>query len=446
MIKLFKIFIILEGIFMLHSNLGTNEHGHLTFAGQDTIKLANEYKTPLYLIDEETIRKNCKTYVNALKKYFGENSIPLFASKALSFKELYRIVKDENMGIDVVSGGELYTAKSVGFPMEKVYFHGNNKTYDEIKFAIDSKIGYFVADNISELDNINKIAKENGIEQKILLRLTPGIDTHTYEAVRTGQVDSKFGTAIETGQALEITKYALSLSNVSLKGFHCHIGSQVFDSKTFCDSANIMLDFIKEVYEKFGFMASILNLGGGYGVRYTEDDPHINIEENIKIVSEYIKNKCTSINITMPTILMEPGRSIVADAGLTLYTVGNIKTITGYKSYVSIDGGMTDNPRFALYESKYSACIANRANEDKNFLCTIAGKCCESGDLIAKDIKIQNPQLNDTLAVFVTGAYNYSMSSNYNRIPKPMVVVLNNGTSKIAVMRESYEDLIRNDI
>lgn len=431
---------------MLHSNLNVNEKGNLEFANVDCTLLAKEYKTPLYVIDEERIRSKCKAYTSAMHKYFGENSETLYASKALSFKDIYKIVKSEGLSVDVVSGGELYTALSAGVPSEKIYFHGNNKTDDEIEYAIDSKIGFFIADCREELERIDEIAREKGVVQNILMRLTPGIDTHTYEAVRTGQVDSKFGTAIETGQARKLCLYALTLKNVSLKGFHCHVGSQVFDGQTFCDSSDIMLNFIKEIENESGFRASILNLGGGYGVRYIDSDEHLNIEKTISEVASHIKEKCALLNMDMPRILMEPGRSIVADAGLTLYTVGSVKTITGYKSYVSIDGGMGDNPRYALYGSHYSALVANKANEKADFLCTIAGKCCESGDLIAEDIMLQKPERGDILAVLVTGAYNYSMSSNYNRIPRPPVVILKDGKSRIAVKRETYEDIARNDV
>ena len=431
---------------MLHTNLGINENGHLTIGGLDTIKLAKEYKTPLYVLDENRVREKCRTYINAMKKYFGGESKALYASKALSFKEIYRIVKDEGMAIDVVSGGEIYTAKEAGFPMENVYFHGNNKTDDEIEFAMDCGIGYFMADCREELMAIDAVAQKKGIVQKIIMRLTPGIDTHTYEAVKTGQVDSKFGTAIETGQAIELTKFALSLENLSLEGFHCHIGSQVFDGQTFCDGADVMLDYIALCKKELGYEAKILNLGGGYGVRYVESDPYLDIEESIGEVSRHIKAQCEKTGVKMPTILMEPGRSIVADAGLTLYSVGSVKTITGYKSYVAIDGGMTDNPRYALYGSQYTALIANKANEKADFRCTIAGKCCESGDLIAEDIMLQSCEKGDTLAVLVTGAYNYSMASNYNRIPRPALVIVKDGESRIAVKRESYADITRNDI
>ncbi len=430
---------------MLHTNLAINENGHLAFAGVDTVELAKEYKTPLYVLDEERIREKCRAYINSMKKYFGEGSEALYASKALSFKGIYQIVKSENMSIDVVSGGEIYTAKESGFPMERVYFHGNNKTDYEIAFAIDSGVGFFMADCREELQAISRIAGEKGTTQKIIMRLTPGIDTHTYEAVRTGQVDSKFGTAIETGQAIKMVEFALSLPNLSLEGFHAHVGSQVFDGETFCQSAEIMIDFIALVKKELGYEAKILNLGGGFGVRYIESDPHLDIENTIKEISVYVKNKCTSANVNMPKILMEPGRSIVADAGLTLYSVGSVKTIIGYKSYVSVDGGMGDNPRYALYGSLYSALIANKADKEASFKCTIAGKCCESGDLIAEDINLQECEKGDILAVLTTGAYNYSMASNYNRIPRPPIVILKDGKSRIGVKRETYEDIVKND-
>ncbi len=431
---------------MLHTNLGINENGHLTIGGCDTVKLAKEYKTPLYVLDENRVREKCRTYINAMKKHFGGESKALYASKALSFKEIYRIVKDEGMAIDVVSGGEIYTAKEAGFPMENVYFHGNNKTDDEIEFAMECGVGYFMADCREELSAISKFAKKRGIVQKIIMRLTPGIDTHTYEAVQTGQVDSKFGTAIETGQALELTRYALSLENISLEGFHCHIGSQVFDGQTFCDGADIMIDYIALCKKELSYEAKILNLGGGYGVRYVESDPYLDIEESIGAVSKHVKAQCEKTGVKMPAILMEPGRSIVADAGLTLYNVGSVKTITGYKSYVAIDGGMTDNPRYALYGSQYTTLIANKANEKADFKCTIAGKCCESGDIIQEDVMLQSCERGDTLAVLVTGAYNYSMSSNYNRIPRPALVIVKDGEARVGIQRESYADITRNDI
>ena len=431
---------------MLHSNLSINKEGHLCFAGLDTVLLAKKYGTPLFLIDEDKIRNNARTYINAMRKYFGGDSGPLLASKALCFSEIYRIAASEGMRTDIVSPGELYTAHNAGFPMERAFFHGNNKTDEDIAYAIECGIGYFVVDNAEELNEINRVAGKKGIKQNILLRLSPGIDPHTHAKISTGKVDSKFGSAIETGQADEMVASALALENISLMGYHCHIGSQIFECDPFCDAADIMLAYVAHIKAKFGFEAKILNIGGGFGVRYVDEDPIIDYEENIKTIAAHVDAKCAELKVKKPTILMEPGRSMVADAGMTLYTVGTVKTITGYKTYVSIDGGMTDNPRYALYQSKYTFEIANKASEEKILDCTIAGRCCESGDLLGEDVKLQKAERGDILATLVTGAYNYAMSSNYNKIPRPPVVMIAGGIDRIAVRRETYADLTRLDV
>ena len=417
----------------------------MCFAGLDTALLAQKYGTPLFLIDEDRIRRNARTYINAMRKYFGGDSGPLLASKALCFSDIYRIAASEGMRTDIVSPGELYIAHKAGFPMARAFFHGNNKTDEDIAYAIECGIGYFVVDNKEELEEIDHAAMKKGIKQKILLRLSPGIDPHTHAKISTGSVDSKFGSAIETGQADDMVKHALDLENVVLEGFHCHIGSQIFDCEPFCDAADIMLSYVAHVKELCGMETKIVNLGGGFGVRYVDEDPFIDYEENIKSISTHINAKCQELKINKPCILMEPGRSIVADAGLTLYTVGTVKTITGYKTYVSIDGGMTDNPRYALYQSKYTFEIANKATEEKPLSCTIAGRCCESGDLLGEDVRLQNAERGDILATLVTGAYNYAMSSNYNKIPRPPVVVISGGVDRVAVRRETYADLARLD-
>ena len=432
---------------MICKNLSVSPDGRLLFGGQDAAALLKQYGSPLYLMDEDRIRENCQTYYNAMKAAFGEAALPLYASKAASFKELYRIVSNEGLGVDVVSMGEIYTAFTAGFPMEKAYFHSNNKTDEDIAFAIDHGIGYFVADNEDEVLAIDRIAGDRGICQKLLLRLTPGIDTHTYEAVNTGKVDSKFGSAIETGQAEAITKLALSCKNIDLMGFHCHVGSQVFDSDTFLRSADIMLEFIAAIREKMGYTAKELDLGGGYGVRYLESDPTIDIAANIHEVAAFVKEKCAALNLPLPAIRMEPGRSIVADAGLTLYTVGTIKNIPGYKTYVSVDGGMSDNPRYALYQSAYTVGAAEKMNDPCTMVCDLVGRCCESGDIIQPEVSLPaDLKRGDILAVMTTGAYNYSMASNYNRIPRLPVVMLKKGESRIVVRRESLDDIICNDI
>lgn len=430
---------------MICSNISKNNNT-LYFANVSTVDMAKKYSTPLYLMDEDKIRSNCRVYKNAMDKYFDGNAMPLYASKAASFKRIYEIIKEEGLGFDVVSSGEIYTALKAGMSLENAYFHSNNKTDWDIEFAIDNQIGYFVVDNAEELKVIDKTAGKKGIVQKILLRLTPGIDTHTYEAINTGKVDSKFGSAIETGQAEEITKYALSLKNIDLTGFHCHIGSQVFDSDTFFRSSEIMLSYIAEMKSKYNFEARELSLGGGYGVRYVETDPFIDIDENIKTVAERVKEYCKKFSLKIPKILMEPGRSIVADSGMTIYTVGTVKTIPGYKNYVSIDGGMTDNPRYALYGSEYTVLLANKVDEKSDFNCSVVGRCCESGDIIQENVMLPRPVRGDLVAVCTTGAYNYSMASNYNRLPRPPIVMLSKGKDYIAVKRETLDDIISNDI
>jgi len=430
---------------MICENLSI-KNNTLYFGNHDTTKLIEKYGSPVYIMDEEKIRHNMQIYLNSMKKYFGNDALPLFASKAASFKQLYRIAAEEEIGTDVVSCGELYTAKEAGFPLDKIYFHGNNKTDEDIEFAIQNGIGYFVADNAEEIDSIDAIAKKYNIIQKILLRITPGIDPHTYEAVATGKVDSKFGFAIITGAAEKITNYTLSKSNIKLCGFHCHVGSQVFDSDVYIASSKIMLEFIAHM-QKNNFITEELNLGGGYGVRYTEKDPIIDIDENIKILAEEMKKTASELNINLPKIRMEPGRSIVADAGITLYTVGSVKIIPEYKNYVSVDGGMTDNPRYALYKSPYTVIAANKAKEICNFSCSVVGRCCESGDIIQENVMLPSSiKRGDILAVLTTGAYNYSMASNYNRIPRLPIIMINGDNDYVAVKRESFEDIVRNDI
>lgn len=432
----------------LCDNIGVNSAGHLTFAGMDTTALAAKYGTPLYLMDEDKIRYNCRQYIRAMADAFGDGSFPLYASKAASFKRLYAIMAEEGMGVDVVSSGEIYTAWKAGFPMARSFFHGNNKTDADIAFAMDAGVGFIVADSNFDLQAIQSEASRRNIRQKILLRLTPGIDCHTYEAVSTGNVDSKFGVAIETGQAADFLKEALALPNLEVMGYHCHVGSQVFDEDgtVYLDSADIMLAFADDMYRLHSFAPKYLNIGGGYGVRYVDSDPYVDIPANIRRVGQHIRKVCESLSLPMPAILMEPGRSIVADAGMTLYTVGATKQIPGYKNYTSVDGGMTDNPRFALYGSAYTVCLANRMGEKADFVSDLVGRCCESGDIIQPNVALPQPNRGDIVAVCTTGAYNYSMASNYNRIPRPPVVMLSKSEDYLAVKRESFEDLIANDL
>lgn len=428
-------------------NITRDEAGELCFAGMSLTALAQKYGTPLYLYDEERVRERCRTYLNAVAEAFDGRGRVLYASKAASFKRLYEIMKEEGMGIDVVSSGEIRTAEAAGFPLDKAYFHSNNKTDADIEYAVDRGIGYFVVDNEEELYAIERIAADRAISQRVLLRLTPGIDPHTYDAVATGKVDSKFGSAIETGQAEEITRTALSLPHINLKGFHCHVGSQVFDSDVYTRASAVMLDFVAHVYRNLGYMADELDIGGGYGVRYIAEQPEIDIAANIREVAEFMKNHAEKLGITLPEISFEPGRSIVADAGLTVYTVGTVKRIPGYKTYVSVDGGMTDNPRFALYGSPYTILTVDAFDGVETEKVSVVGRCCESGDILQENVNMPTKiSRGDLIVCLTTGAYHYSMASNYNRIPRPPVVMLASGSSYLAVRRESVEDIISLDV
>ena len=431
---------------ILYPHFDVNEKGHLTIGGADAVELAERFGTPAYIIDENVVRARCREYLTAAAESFGKDALPLYASKALCFTEMYRIAKEEGMGIDCVSSGELYTARRAEFPAERIYFHGNNKTDADIALAMDMGVGRIVVDNADELDAVSAEALRRGITQGILLRITPGIDPHTHRAVVTGNVDSKFGSAIATGQALEIVQKAISTSGVELIGLHCHIGSQIFDIEPFSDAADIMVRFIAEIKEKLGYEIRELNLGGGLGVAYTEDDAQISYADSIAKIGKIVRSFCSEHSITAPRVILEPGRSLVAAAGATLYTVGSVKEITGFRNYISVDGGMPDNPRYALYQSQYTALIANRASESRDYVATLAGRCCESGDLLGENMKIQRAKRGDILAVLVTGAYNYSMASNYNRIPRPPVILVKDGKARVAVKRESFEDIVRNDI
>ena len=432
---------------MLSENITVNAAGHLCFAGQDVCELAQRFGTPLYLMDEDRIRENCRVYLNAFRKNFGENAMPAYASKAASFRRIYEIMQEEGMGIDVVSSGEICTAVKAGFPMEKAMFHSNNKTDADIRYAMSCGVGCFVVDGEDELLRLEQLAAEKGITQRILLRLTPGIDPHTYEAINTGRVDSKFGTAIETGQAMPLIRLALEQKHIALAGFHCHVGSQVFEEDVFQRTADIMVGFMAEVRDELGYTAKILNLGGGYGVRYVESDPAADIGTRIGEVAEHIRAVAEKHDFPMPFIVMEPGRSIVADAGLTVYQVGAVKCIPGYKNYVSIDGGMGDNPRYALYGAKYTVLSGNRALEEADFRCDLVGRCCESGDIIQPEILLPSATCRDDIVcVCTTGAYNYSMASNYNRVPRPPIVMLRGGEAYVAVRRETLEDIVALDV
>jgi len=432
--------------------LKINNSGNLELGGCGVASVAREHGTPVYIMDEQKIRDNCRVYMNAIKEYYKSGTgstgggIALYASKAFACKYIYRIAAEEGMGIDVASGGELYTADAAGFPMEKVYFHGNNKTADELKMALDNNVGRIVIDNADELVLLNTLAVQAGKKAKISIRVKPGIDAHTHDFVRTGKIDSKFGVAIETGDAEETVKFAAGLSNIEVVGVHCHIGSQIFDKEPFELAAEVMLNFIADMSDRHGIILTEVNLGGGFGIKYTGGDDPISYDAYIKAVSTVVDGVCKKRNIPKPYIVMEPGRSIVADAGLTVYTAGSVKEIGGVCKHIIVDGGMTDNPRYALYGAKYDAVIVERPTAERTEKVTVAGRSCEEGDVLIKDIMMPPVFAGDLIAVLATGAYNYSMASNYNRIPRPPVIMVKDGRAAVAVRRETYEDLVRNDM
>ena len=431
---------------MLQSNHTVNAAGHLAVGGVDTVELAAKYGTPLYVLDEALIRARMREYVTAMKNDFPAGSRVFLASKALSCKEIYRIARSEGMGTDVVSSGELYTALAAGMEPENMCFHGSAKTMEDVRYGVTAGVGCFVVDNREELERLSHTAARAGMRQKILLRLSPGIDPHTFAAVNTGKVDSKFGAAIETGQAMELVRLALQTPAVELLGFHCHIGSQIAEAEPFMDAMDIMVGFMVQVRSELGVTLPVLNLGGGLAVPYVEGDPTVDIPAVLAAMGGHLRELCETVAYPAPAVWMEPGRSVVAAAGVTLYTVQSIKSIPEYKNYIAVDGGMTDNPRYALYSSKYTVLLANRAGEPTDYTADLAGRCCESGDLIGEGMAFPTPAVGDTVAVLVTGAYNYSMASNYNRVPRPAMVMVREGRDRLVVRRETFEDIVACDL
>lgn len=425
--------------------VGINEKGHMTFGGCDTIELAKQFGTPLYVMDEVEIRAKCREIKESLfDKY--PNSKALYASKAFSCKEMYRILKEEGIGVDVVSTGEFYTAITAGFPAEKIYFHGNNKTKEELEYAIENNIGHIVIDSFYEMENVQSVAAAQNKTVNVLLRISPGISGHTHEAISTGQLDSKFGFPIDFGIAIKAIGKTLEQKNINFKGIHRHIGSQMFGTDVYDLGADKMTQLMLDVKNAYDVECQELNIGGGFGVYYTEADQPLPIKDFMDVIIESISQRCEERGLKLPSIVIEPGRWLVGEAGITLYTIGAIKEIPTVRTYVSVDGGMADNIRPSLYQAVYEGVVANKVNEPCSENVTIAGKCCESGDMLIYDLKIPVVVPGDILAVLTTGAYSFSMSSNYNRLRKPAVVFVNKGEARMAVKRETYEDLVRNDI
>ncbi len=426
-----------------------NERGHLEIGGADATELAQTFGTPLYVFDEMQIRSMCRIYKKTIAEEYDGNGLVLYASKAFSCMAMYKIAAQEGIGVDVVSAGELYTAVQAGFPVERAYMHGNNKLEKELIFALESGIGNIVIDAYSEADKLNELCKERGMVQNVLIRINPGVEAHTHHAVQTATPDSKFGFATQDGSAAKIAKYVMAKENLRLKGFHCHIGSQIFEKSSFALAVDKCVDFMAQLQAETGFETAELNLGGGYGIWYTDEDAKVSVEgyaEYLKAIIAELKAKTAQYGLKRPKLLVEPGRSIVGEAGTTLYTVGAIKDIPGIKKYVAVDGGMFEAPRYALYGSKYTAILANRANDKNEEIVTIAGKCCESGDIVAANVPLPKVNTGDILAVLSTGAYHYSMASNYNRNFIPAAVLVKEGNARVIIKAQTFADLVRNDV
>jgi diaminopimelate decarboxylase len=429
---------------ILSGTILVNNKQHLEIGGCDTVALASEFGTPLYVMDEDLMRENCRRYLQAIQKNYPRGKI-LYAGKAFLVLAMANLVKEEGLGLDVVSGGELYTALKAGFPPECLYFHGSNKSGEELLEALEAKAGRIVVDSFSELEELLELARSRQQKTAILLRIKPGIEAHTHDYIQTGQDDSKFGLGIP--EAKEAVRLVLSSAPyLELKGFHCHLGSQIFQLEPYRLAARVMLNFMSQVRAETGYAASELDVGGGLGIHYLKSDNPPSIETFVETVAVAVREAAEQENFPLPELILEPGRSITGEAGVTLYRVGVIKDIPGVRRYVSVDGGMMDNIRPALYQARYEAMIANKALQEPVEMVTVAGKACESGDLLIEDTYLPPVEKGDILAVFSTGAYCYTMASNYNRNPRPAVIFVRNGKPRVVVRRETYDDLLAQDV
>lgn len=428
----------------LYGTQQVNDNGQLLIGGVKATELVASYGTPLYVYDVALVRERARGFLNTFQHH-GVRAQVAYASKAFSSVAMFQLVEEEGLSLDVVSGGELYTAVVADFPRERIHFHGNNKSTEELMFALNERIGCFVVDNFHELDRLEQLTRERNQTISILLRVTPGVEAHTHDYILTGQEDSKFGFDLKNGQAEEALSRALQVPTFEVLGIHSHIGSQIFETTGFSVAAHTLLKALYEWRETYGFQARVLNLGGGFGIRYTKEDEPIPPAEYVNEMVEVIKSFCGSHSMQIPEVWIEPGRSLVGDAGTTLYTIGSQKDIPNVRRYIAVDGGMSDNLRPALYDARYEACVANKLHDQTEQTVSIAGKCCESGDMLIWDIPLPKVEAGDVLAVFCTGAYGYSMANNYNRIPRPPVIFVENGHHQLVVKREVYVDLVRQD-
>ncbi|KRF57664.1 MULTISPECIES: diaminopimelate decarboxylase [Priestia] len=429
----------------LHGTSRINKQGHLEIGGVDTVELASNFGTPLYVYDVALIRQRARGFKETFEKH-GVKAQVAYASKAFSTIAMVQVVHEEGLSLDVVSGGELYTALAADFPKERIHFHGNNKSRAELEMAIKEDVGCIVVDNFYEIALLQEITEQYPKKMPVLLRLTPGIEAHTHDYILTGQEDSKFGFDLQNGQADEAVRLVQNSKGLELLGIHCHIGSQIFETTGFIMATQKLFAKMKEWKQRIEFVPQVLNLGGGFGIRYTEEDQPIPVSQYVEVIIEEVKKQSKQLEVEIPEIWIEPGRSLVGDAGTTLYSIGSRKHVPNVREYVAIDGGMNDNIRPALYQAKYEAVIANRMNDESDELVSIAGKCCESGDMLMWDVHLPKANPDDLLAMFCTGAYGYSMASHYNRLPKPAVVFVEDGEAQLVVKRETYEDIVKNDV
>ena len=429
----------------LHGTSRINKQGHLEIGGVDTVELESNFGTPLYVYDVALIRQRARGFKETFEKH-GVKAQVAYASKAFSTIAMVQVVHEEGLSLDVVSGGELYTALAADFPKERIHFHGNNKSRAELEMAIKEDVGCIVVDNFYEIALLQEITEQYPKKMPVLLRLTPGIEAHTHDYILTGQEDSKFGFDLQNGQADEAVRLVQNSKGLELLGIHCHIGSQIFETTGFIMATQKLFAKMKEWKQRIEFVPQVLNLGGGFGIRYTEEDQPIPVSQYVEVIIEEVKKQSKQLEVEIPEIWIEPGRSLVGDAGTTLYSIGSRKHVPNVREYVAIDGGMNDNIRPALYQAKYEAVIANRMNDESDELVSIAGKCCESGDMLMWDVHLPKANPDDLLAMFCTGAYGYSMASHYNRLPKPAVVFVEDGEAQLVVKRETYEDIVKNDV
>jgi len=421
-----------------------NDSGHLYVGGCDAIALCHEFGTPLYLFDEYTIRQKCQEFKRSFSRYFSDISI-LYASKAFLNRTMASIIKEEKLGLDVVSGGELYIAHSVGFPMDKVYFHGNNKSPQELEMALEWNIGHIVVDNFYEINLLERLTKGRETRQDVLLRLTPDVDPHTHQYTTTGTLDSKFGFPVNTGYAEEAVRQVMANSNLNLRGLAFHLGSPIFKTQPYKLAIEVVLSFAQKMKEKYGFQASELDIGGGFAVQYIREDKAPSIDYYAQAISKKLSDLLLEMKINPLQLTIEAGRAIISQAGIALYTTGAIKNIPGVRKYVCVDGGMNDNVRPPLYGAKYEALIANRATAEEDETVTIAGKLCESGDVLVRDVNLPSVASGDIISIPMCGAYSLPMASNYHALPRPAVVMVREGKAHLIRRRESYQDLVALD-